>query len=656
MFLPARMCRLDCVIADGKKEELMNALHSMGITQVEHLGDRTLQKISLERDEPLDKVADVSNLLVRIRKIIDILAVFEARAEKNILADMLGVDYTDKKKVKDMNYEETIKAVGKLLDGHEDEITGLSDDIQKLSTTISGLSEKLKTYSLYENVKEKIDDFGESNYLYCVLGSVPAANLENIRTKLDSELKKDYSLESQLSEGRAIISVAVKKRQREKLDAVLRECGFDGLRMGGSGRVSDIIDSLESGLKEYRKEEKEKRQKLKSIFEKSYKDFLVIEEILHLQMEKAEIFINCGKTSKTTVIRLWAQKKDADEVEKTIKKITEGKCIIEREEELEEAPIILQNPRIAKPFEGLTKMFGLPKYNEIDPTFFIAPTFCIFFGFMLTDTIYGIALIIAGIFTLRTMGKRSDNAAAAGYIMIGCGISAIFFGVLTGSYLGDFFAKSIFGVLPNDMALWLDPMFGSNAMTVLMLTCAIGFMHIMFGHFLGIYDNLRRKDRKTAIFEHAAWYVFIGGVVLAALPMAGMLPQTYTYVGGVLGVVGLLMLVKGLGFMAFIDLIGLVGNTLSYARILAMALTTAGIAMSFNFLAGMAYQIPYIGILVGAAVFIFGHVINILINSLGAFVHSLRLQYVEHFGAYYSGGGTAFKPFREKRIHTIVER
>ena len=656
MFLPARMCSLDCIVADGKKEEMINSLHKMGITQIEHLGDRTLEKVSLERDEPPDKVADVSNLLIRLRKIVDILSVFEIRAEKNILADMLGVDYTEKKKVKPSGYEETVKSVSTLLEKHEDEITGLSDDIQRTSSAISSLSEKLKAYSIYENIKERVEDFGESRYIYSVIGSLPSAKLESLRERLNSEFKKDYSLETQPLENRSIISAAVGRRNKEKLDLILRESGFDSIRIEGHGRISDIISSLRSDLKEYTNEEKEKRERLRSLFEKNYKDLLVAEELLDIEREKAEIFIRCGKTRKTSVLRLWVSKKDSEKVEENIKKITNDECIIEKDDNPDDAPIILENPRIAKPFEGLTKMFGLPKYNEIDPTFFIAPTFCIFFGFMLTDAFYGLALIIAGIVTMKTMGKRSENAAAAGFIMIGCGISAIFFGVLTGSYLGDFIPKYIMGVLPNDLALWVDPMFGSNAMSVLILTCTIGFFHIMFGHFLGIYDTLRRKEKKVAVFHHASWYVFIGGVILAALPAVGMLPEMYIYIGGVLGLSGLLMLVKGLGFMAFIDLIGLIGNTLSYARILAMALTTAGIAMSFNFLAGMAYQIPYIGILVGAVVFIFGHVINLLINSLGAFVHSLRLQYVEHFGSYYSGGGREFKPFKERRIHTIVDR
>ncbi len=649
------MCRLDCIIADEKKAELMNTLHKMGVTQIEHLGDKVLEKISVERDEPLDKVVEISNALIRLRKIIDVLAVYEKRIEKNILADMLGVDYTEKKTVKETGFEEIMKNAKGLLEKYEDEIEELSKGSQADASAISSLNEKLRSYSLYRNVKEKIEHFGESTYLYSVLGVIPAANIDALKTKLQDTFGREYSVEAENAETKSVISVCVKKERKEELESVLRESGFEKTKMEGEGRISDIIKSMESDLAEYKKEEKEKRRKLESIFDKAYKDLLVTEELLGFEKDKCEIFISCGKTRKTSITRIWVPQKSCRDIEDIINKVTQSKCVIEKEENLEEAPILLENNRIAKPFEGLTKMFALPKYNEIDPTIFIAPTFCIFFGLMLTDAVYGLILIIAGFVTTITMGKRSNNASAAGFIMIGCGIAAVFFGILTGSYFGDFAAKYLIGTLPNELAVWIDPMFGSNAMTVLVVVCAMGFVHIMFGHFLGLFDSFRRKDRKKAIFEHLPWYILVGGIVVAALPQFGMLSQMYTYVGGVMAVIGLLMLVKGLGFMAFIDLIGLVGNTLSYARLLAMSLTTAGIAMSFNFLAGMAYQIPYIGIIVGAVVFFFGHLINILINSLGAFVHSLRLQYVEHFGTYYSGGGREFRPFRENRIHTIVK-
>ena len=651
------MCRLDCIIAEEKKAEVMEALHKMGVTQIEYLGDKMLEKLKVERDEPLEKVVEVSNLLIRLRKLADILAEFEPPVQKNILADMLGVEYIDQKPVKDMSYREVVEFAKSILDKYEDEIEELSKGMQQDASSVSSIKEKLKSYEIYSDVSEKVENLGESRYVYSVLGTVSSHSAEKLKSELSKRMGDAHFIDIKNGDIKSVVSISVKKENKEKLEALLREFSFERIKIEGSGRIKDIIASLRSDLEEYRKDYEKKKEKLKAIFEKTYKDILVAEELLRFEKERSEIFISCGKTKRTVVTRIWVPKKQCEEVESAIQKITRGRCVIEKEENLEEAPILLENPRVAKPFEGLTKMFALPRYNEIDPTFFIMPTFCIFFGFMLTDAIYGIFLMIAGVITEKTMGKRSDNAKAAGYIMIGTGISAVFFGILMGSYLGDFLPKYILNMLPNDLALWVDPIYKSNAMLVLGAAVAMGFAHIMFGHLLGMFDKLRRGEKSAAVFEHLSWYVLISGAIIAALSMfMNALPPVALYAGAGLAVIGILMLLKGYGFMAFIELIGFVGNTLSYARLLAMGLTTAGIALSFNFLAGMVFSIPYIGIVIAAIIFIFGHVINILMNSLGAFVHSLRLQYVEHFGTYYSGGGAEFKPFRENRIHTKLLR
>ncbi|NOX71764.1 MAG: V-type ATP synthase subunit I [Candidatus Micrarchaeota archaeon] len=646
---------MDCIVEQDKKAELADILHRKGIAQIEYFGDKSIEKFALERDEPLDRAAIISNLILRLRKVIDVLSVFEPRTEKNILADMLGVDYTERVEIKEMSYEEIIKNAARILDDHENDIETLSKDIQSLDGRISSNEEKLRSYAIFDDIEEKIENLGESRYTYSMMGAFSVASLDKFKAKLKKALKGDFFIDESPRNNKVIVTLSTSRENREKLESLAREFNIERIKIDGEGKIKNIIAGMRADLEDIKREKKEKKDKLMRIYKDLYKDMLVAEELLKLELEKSEVFISCAKTKRTLVMRLWVPQKRVDEIEKIIKKITKNSCVIEKKTDLEEAPILLENSRIAKPFEGLTKMFALPRYNEIDPTFFIMPTFCLFFGLMLTDAIYGIVLMIAGLVTEKTMGKRSDNAKSAGFIMMGTGIAAVFFGVLTGSYLGDFVAKYLMGIIPNQLALWLDPMYGSNAMSVLLVACAMGFVHIMFGHFLGIYDKKRRGMLKDALFEHVPWYILVGGIAVAAMGKFGMLPEMALYGGAAAAIIGLLMLIKGLGFMAFIDLIGLVGNTLSYARLLAMGLTTAGIAMSFNFLAGMVYQIPYVGIVIAAIVFIFGHLINILINSLGAFVHSLRLQYVEHFGTYYSGGGREFKPFREMRIHTKIK-
>jgi V/A-type H+-transporting ATPase subunit I len=202
----------------------------------------------------------------------------------------------------------------------------------------------------------------------------------------------------------------------------------------------------------------------------------------------------------------------------------------------------------------------------------------------------------------------------------------------------------------------MDPLSGSNSIRMLVFICVGGFLHVFFGYLVGAIDSLKRGQWRQAVTEYFSWYIFAGGLFIAGLssiPEANpFLPSSLYPLGIVLAFTGLVLLYMGLGLMMFIEIIGVVGNSLSYARILAMALTTAGIGFAFNFLADMALKTPVAGVFLAAFIFIVGHLINILMNTLGAFVHSLRLQYVEFFGTFYDGGGREFKPFQYEKVYT----
>jgi len=107
--------------------------------------------------------------------------------------------------------------------------------------------------------------------------------------------------------------------------------------------------------------------------------------------------------------------------------------------------------------------------------------------------------------------------------------------------------------------------------------------------------------------------------------------------------------------MSFFTLTGAIGDTLSYARLMALGLCTAGIAMTVNILAKMTASVPFIGVVLLLLLLIVGHIFNWVIQIMGAFVHGIRLHYVEFFGKFYSGGGDEFTPFAIKREITEIK-
>ena len=513
----------------------------------------------------------------------------------------------------------------------------------------------IEKYGLFKGLEIRLEDIGESAYLYKTASTVKENNIDSLKERLSKSFEDEYMLILGDEVHKGILAIiTVMKERKEDLNTFLREFGIDQIQVTGEGYVLEILKGMEDDLKRLRHDVEESKKGLEGNFQNHYKRMLALEELLSLEKDRTEIFIRFGRTNKTTMLRLWVPQEKSKEAMELINKETGGACILNVDNDPEEAPILLRNPRNLRSFEMLTRLFAFPRYKEIDPTLFIIPTFCLFFGIMLTDAVYGLILIVAALLLRRKYGKVSPAALDMSTIFIGCGIAAIILGVLTGSYLGDFLGKYILGKSSQEIAIWMDPMYNGNAMTFLLAVCIMGFLHIYAGHLIGAYDRIRNGMVKEAFQANISWYILFFGLLMAILVYFNLypLPGFALWIGILLILASFVLLYQFYGFLFFTNVIGVVGNTLSYARLLAMALTTAGIAMSFNFLATMALSVPWVGIPMAIVVFISGHVINILINSLGAFIHALRLHYVEHFGAYYVGGGKQFQPFREERRYS----
>lgn len=656
MLRPVRMCKLDCIIPDDHKVELIEALHKEGIAQVELLSDSAIEERGLERDRPLERVEEVSMLLIRIHKIIDQLKIFDVK-QASLLEDFLEIDKRSKIKVDRLSYLEVVSKGRQLLDELEEKMQKYEADKANADEQVSRLTEEFRKYNKLAGLNVDISSLSASRYLSYKLGSIAMHRVDAAKL-VESEFEGVAFINSPAGEEHSFVLVAPIEHEKD-VEKFVKDAGAEIIEVDGKGSPKEILKKLNKDLEIARKDQEEAMKNIESIYVKEYSKLLAMEELLVFEKDRCEIFYSCGRTQKTTLLRLWTPNSKADRVESIIDAVCKGEVIMQKDDAPEDAPVLLDNPKLLKPFESLVHLFGTPRYNELNPTIFILITFSLFFGIMLTDAVYGVALIALGIFIKKKYDAYSDMANMAFTILLFCGLFAILFGILTGSYLGNFVANAL-GIESQELALWMDPLYKANAIIFLVAVCAIGFVHLMLGFFLGAYDNFQKGKIKDAMTEYGSWFVLIAGGALAAAAMfpaeSPMLPEIFTYVGAATVLIGLVLQFMAKGGMMFLDMIGLVGNTLSYARLLAMALTTAGIALSFNVLAELSSAIPIIGIFVAIVVFFAGHVINILLNSLGAFIHSLRLQYVEWFGTFYEGGGLAFNPFKENRKHTILRK
>ncbi|MGI6337433.1 MAG: V-type ATP synthase subunit I [Eubacteriales bacterium] len=324
----------------------------------------------------------------------------------------------------------------------------------------------------------------------------------------------------------------------------------------------------------------------------------------------------------------------------------------------QDVPVAFKNNRFVQPFNFITELYGMPAYNSlIDPNPVMVPFFLLFFGMMMADVGYGL-LVAAACGVLVWKVKPRGMFGNLMKVLFWGGLSMAFWGVMFGSYFGDVvkqFANGILGVDATIPAVLYDPM--TQPFNVLILSFALGLIHIMFGMAVSAWRQIRRRQWFDAICDVGFWYAVFIGLILLVL---GVSAGSYITLAGVAGIIlfggrrSPKLLGKAVGGLSQLyGITGYLSDILSYSRLLALGLSSAIVASVFNILATL-FPGP-VGIIIFIPVFLIGHVFNLGINILGAFVHSLRLQYIEFFGKFFEDGGRAFAPAVYKLKHHYLK-
>ena len=301
------------------------------------------------------------------------------------------------------------------------------------------------------------------------------------------------------------------------------------------------------------------------------------------------------------------------------------------------------NPGVLRHFELLVRLYASPRYDEIDPTVLIAPSFVIFFGLMITDAMYGLVCLALGLGILRGGGRYYPLFRSAGVLLCLGGASTVIMGALTGGWFGNLMAEYLGLTFLNSLIV-IKPMV--DVARFLVFAIVLGLVQLNFGIVLGMVRYFRGGDVRSGV-QHI-WILLLEaalgayGLGAPALSVAFLVPAAAM----------LLVSEKG---MALFGLTGLLGDTLSYARLMALGLVSFGLAVAINALAAMIVDVRYVGWLLALLVLLGGHAFSFVLNVMGAFAHGVRLHFVEFFSKFYSGGGEEFVPFAIKRMVTRSE-
>lgn len=458
-------------------------------------------------------------------------------------------------------------------------------------------------------------------------------------------------------ENHYIAVIFYKRDERKAKEAIsvfgAREFSVDGMK----GTFCDNISLCDSEISRLRAEIELKEKSLEQMADRM-DGLQMASDAIKVRMQALSGQENFMHTDKVDIISGWIPSESREALSGSLEKF-DCYCEYAEPDEDEDFPVKIKNSRIVEPFGAITEMYSLPNPHSIDTNWAIGLFFFIFFGMMLSDAGYGLILTLGGLLGAKYLDVGDGMKRLMRMIGI-AGISTIFWGALYGSWFGDvvptvaetFFGKSV------EIPMLIDPL--NEPMKVLIMSCIFGVIHLFVGMGIKAYIMIRRGDILGAVFDVGFWYVFLIG-----LPML-LAPGVFGTVGKVMSIVGAagLVLTQGRhkptvigkitsGVMSLYDVTSYFSDVLSYSRILALGLATGVIASVVNILASMAGN-NIIGIILFIVIFIFGHLLNLAINALGAYVHSARLQYVEFFGKYYEGGGVKFNPLKIKTKYVKV--
>ncbi|MEM1825832.1 MAG: V-type ATPase 116kDa subunit family protein [Desulfurococcaceae archaeon] len=638
---PVEMNHVTILVPRSISDKVVQILHDIGVFHIETIGK--------EIEEYVEKYNRLVKLLDRINSLLN-----------NIHGIVVDVDVT--------RYE--LESID--LDLIEKDVEKIYSEINVYSSEKRILEENINTLMMIKNILIHIPrDYTLKTLVYrgktlstiTIIGRIDSfKQLLQLYPSIHIIYSKEYE--------QNIVSIIMYPSSiHDEVVNRVKNTGFNILELGidlfknidlntSIGETIALIDKL---LETFRNRVNEISSKIVNRIKDSLQDLCKYSIILENTASHYKTIISAMNSKYLTLITGWIPKKKLFYLIKTLEseKIPFYHEIREPVKGVDEPPTMFDNPPVIQWYEPIMKFIGIPRYWEWDPTPLLAYSFAIFFGLMLGDMGFALAIVLLTTFLLD---KFVSDPGSRDYVLFKKSlVFSSIVGFIIGLISGSFFSFEIKIIRLTDVF--------SDPIKFLIMALIIGLIHVNIAHILTFIKSKNNKDTGTLMSELGLFIIEIFGIPYVLRNILNysipLIPEFFfktaiypIIIGIVLMIIGMIKQIGFLGLLMWLfNITGLIGDVLSYSRLAGVGLATIYLGNSFNMIANMVmnsllelFPTPFIGLIMGGLasliILVFGILLNTILSAIGCFVHSLRLCFIEFLSKFYEGTGYLFEPLR----------
>ena len=653
------MSKINLVGMSYDRDKILNALQRTQATEI---------KLHSETENTMPFETDTEALRERLLRGETALEVLLSRVESHYKEQKIK---SDNLKEVEISYSEFMSARDNISVSEEliEKINSLLDEEKELGAELSRLNRLISSASIYSEYKGRLKSESTAHTV-TKIGTLPSQLKDGFIKGAENLPLLSYAFPSSDGESE-LITLALHKAAEAEVGDLLQSvnfsaCPFDDARTG---------EELYSSLKEQEREITRKKESVNLeilSLDTRIKELKIYCDFVGFELEKATESEKMRKTQTTFLLEAYLPKESQSFVAEVLDGTTDAVWYSFSEpSEDETPPTLLKNNKIVKNFEAVTDMYSPVNYREFDPNTVMAFFYSLFLGFIMGDVVYGLMMFVLGGFMWIRSKRETGMKKLAGVFAVG-GIFAVIWGILFNSFLG--IAALPYTVMPDAMSGRYSLM-GIQIPSVLIISMLIGMVQLCAGYVCKAVQCWRRGDIWGGIFDGMSWAAFMVGLLLAVVGLVEDFNlKILAAVGGIIAGVGLLIAILTAGrkekvigkftkgFGAAYGVINVVSDVLSYARLYGLMLSGAVIAQIISGFVVTGYNgsTPFLFsgnvafIILGVILLVVGHIFNLAIGLLGAYIHDARLQYVEFYGRFFEGEGSLFTPLGSKRKYVYL--